>query len=189
MGIISRLIFQVSQLPPGRQLAVSGLCRRGHHSVPPYSETPIERGALQYSGTTKIVPRQMLGCICHGSPRWHSNYLVGKLRPAQRGAGVSQRRVSSLWPLGSLSRGARTPHFSLSQSPTSSHQHLPAAAPLARLSTPEHPAQRYPVGIPRPQTTPSPTLASGFPPPGRGLLPLVPSYTACALPFAEPVSV
>lgn len=93
-------------------------------------ETLTERGSLQYSGTPKIVPGQMLGCICHGSPRWHSNYLVGKLRPAQGGAGVSRRRVSSLWPLGSLSRGARTPIFlcpSLLPLPTNT---LPPRQPL-----------------------------------------------------------
>lgn len=132
VGITPGLIFQVSQPPPGRQLAVSGLCQLGHHSVPPplTPETLTERGSLQYSGTPKIVPGQMLGCICHGSPRWHSNYLVGKLRPAQGGAGVSRRRVSSLWPLGSLSRGARTPIFlcpSLLPLPTNT---LPPRQPL-----------------------------------------------------------
>lgn len=113
-----------------------------------------------------------------GGPRWHSNYLVGKLRLAQR---LVEACLFLLASRISVARCAHTPFFSVPISflflSTLSCCRTSPWAPSAALFRRNLP----------PQTTPSPTPPPCHPPPGRGLLSLVPSYTACALLFAEPV--
>lgn len=182
VGITPRMSFQVSQPPPGRQLAVPRLST-GHNSVPLTPKTTHRSRVSAVLRNPKDCPKVNVGV-----PMSRESQMALRLPSGQ--TEVGPERCTCLveaclfpWPLRSLSRRVRIPHFSLFQSPSSSLQHFPAAAPLAWAPS----AALFPRN-PRPQTTPSPTPPPCRPPPGRGSLSLAPSYTACALRFAEPVS-
>lgn len=102
---------------------------------------------------------------------------------------VPRGGVSLCFILSSLCRGAHAPCFTLPESPSSSlrptvpaTEHPAPPSPRRPASGVRRPALGYSGGISRPQATPRPAPATPC------LLPLAPSYTARALPFAEPVS-
>lgn len=190
MGATPRLSSQDSQLrPPGRLPGARLL------ECPPYPSDTHRRGFFTRLVNPKDVPRQMSGFICHGGPRWHPNYSVGKLRPARKGpcvfwclAGARLYAVS-----GRISGGVHTyPIFlCLSLLPLTT----PPPAPFPPRNPPAPPSPRRPVLLLRYSGGIPPPRAAGHAPATRppprlrpALLPLAPSYTARALLFAEPVS-